>query len=515
MFETTHDYLRDYSHAVAACEADPSDQTAQYSAVLALARCGSTQNALSEFNRFKLGDVRHHEDIMSLGGRLYKDLYLMSAGETALNHARESAARYEAAYKDSQGYYSGINSATMAFAANMPKDIVKDRARNILNALPASEDLEPETHYFIEATRAEALLLLEDINGSQASFRNAINFDPQNFTAHATTLKQFKLISALLDQSPNWLSEFQPPKAAHFAGHIFSTLGNDDTHLTPEQEAALKIEISNAIQSSDIGFGYGALAAGSDILIAETLLEEGAELNVILPTSQDIFLQQSIAPYGNHWVARFQACLDQAHSIKILSALSTWPHETLNRFAAQIAMGCASQRALTFYNTPTQLLLWDGKTSDRGTGQHAKDWAASGHETVHIPYPHPRPKPNLQNKNYGALDIKFDVARADDENIQYFETLDKVFDHLENFNQIASAGIGLDITISDGSKSPPSHAQGLADMAMPGLCLVSESIAALIALHRSNKFEARLIGQRGVDQDDAENIYGLTRVSAQ
>jgi len=188
------DYLNDYDTAITALKTDPNNPELKHQAVLALARAGSLEFALKEYQRYALEKIRHHEDIMALGGRLYKDLYLQNSGKEALEYAQKSAAKYEAAFQDTQGYYSGINSAAMALISDMPWYIVKTRVENILTLLPPTENLSPENHYFVEATRAECLLILGQSSEAKNALRKAITFDPLNYTAHASTLKQFKLI---------------------------------------------------------------------------------------------------------------------------------------------------------------------------------------------------------------------------------------------------------------------------------------------------------------------------------
>ena len=97
--------LATYEAALAALQTADERQGLEHKhkAVLALTRAGSLDFALAEYNRYGLGDIRHHEDIMGLGGRLYKDLYLSHSGEEAKEFARLSAEKYEDAYKDTGG----------------------------------------------------------------------------------------------------------------------------------------------------------------------------------------------------------------------------------------------------------------------------------------------------------------------------------------------------------------------------------------------------------------------------
>jgi len=373
----------------------------KHQAVLALSRAGSLDFALSEYARYGLGDIRHHEDIMGLGGRLYKDLYLSHQGAQAREYARLSAEQYEDAFRDTGGYYSGINAATMSRLAGMPKEVVDLQARKILDILSTEDEVSDEEIYFIEATRAEAYLLLGDIERARAALRRALDYDPLNYTAHASTLKQFRMLGRAEGKELPWLSEFDPPRAMHFAGHIFGRDGDvkDVSVLTAEQEEELFSTVSNIIQENDIGLGYGALAAGADILIAEALLEEGGELHVILPIDQKKFVEASVKPFGDHWMKRFKDCLNKASTVSIFDYFSDWPDTLLRERASLLAMGEAVRKSEELSVRACQLLIWEGKKGNAGTAKDAQTWQKGGREQYIVDYiwprnakPHPKPK---------------------------------------------------------------------------------------------------------------------------
>jgi len=129
---------------------------------------------------------------------------------------------------------------------------------------------------------------------SSGQVHAAIDFDPLNYAAHASTLKQFMMIATKRGDDLGWLSEFRPPRPLHYAGHI-------RLNLTESEEADMRITISDALQQKDVGFGFGALAAGGDILFAEALLEQGAELHLVLPCEPDLFKRESVMPFGEEW----------------------------------------------------------------------------------------------------------------------------------------------------------------------------------------------------------------------
>lgn len=375
-----------YATALSGLKVSPDDVNLKHQAVLALARAGSLSMAFHEYSRYGLDEIRHHEDIIGLGARLLKDLFITHQAPQALDYARDSAQKYEAAYQDTGGYYSGINSATMALLADMPVEIVKDRAKTILTALPPMEKLEPENLYYVEATRAEAFMLLEQYAEAKEALSRAVRHDPLNYAAHATTLRQFNLIANKMGGETDWIDILSPPKSVHFAGHLFSLNGQSKNNLNMKYASTLQAEISDALQSHDIGFGYGALAAGADILIAETLLEEGAQLHVVLPVSEERFREVSVTAFGEEWGERYRACLELASSVTIISETAKWPCEHLNRYAAQISMGKAVMQAGDYSADVAQLLVWNKVNTRYGTAEHARDWNATKRPNIFVPY---------------------------------------------------------------------------------------------------------------------------------
>ena len=372
-----HDYIQIYEAGIEALKSRPSDVELQHQIILSLARAGALDFAISEYDRFGLAAVQDHEDIMALNGRLSKDLYLRSSGEEAREHALSAAQKYEAAFQNTLGYYSGINSATMALMADMPTDRVYARVEAIEALLPVSSEAAPANHYFTQATRAECFLLRGESDKSAQAFRDAIDFDPLNYAAHATTLKQFMMICDKRGEATDWLSDFKPPRPMHFAGHI-------RLNMTPSEEAVLRISISDALQQEDVGFGYGALAAGGDIIFAEALLEQGAELHVVLPCQKDIFKRESVLPFGENWDERFENCLALASSVREVTFSPNWPDQYLNRVSGFSAMGHAILQSQSLSTAPLQLLILNDPEASSYTATQATDWAIGGYAQYRI-----------------------------------------------------------------------------------------------------------------------------------
>lgn len=489
MTTKNNDNIRNYEMAIEAIALANDDFDAKHKAVLALVRAGSLDFALSEYDRYGLTEVRHHEDIMGLGGRLYKDLYLSHSGSEAQEFARRSAEKYEDAYQDTGGYYSGINAATMSFLGGIPAEIVEMRARRILEGLPPVEKTPDEEIYFVLATRAESWLLLGDKHQAQAALRNALNYDPLNYTAHASTLKQFRMIAKAKGEDWPWLSEFVPPKAMHFAGHIFSLDGEqpDVPALSKSKEKKLSEDIGDCIQENDIGFGYGALAAGVDILFAEALLEEGGELHVVLPVSQTRFVEMSVAPFGKSWVRRFNACLKQASTVTICDGDESWPDPMLQLRASLIAMGNAIRNSNDLSVDALQLLVWDKRKGQFGTAKDAAVWQATGRPQVILPYPEKR---NAKPHAKGPSGYRFEAQLLSGADSQSFAELhDAVLVALGNRAKTPKIAQTICYDLRDSLSD-----SSVEFSALPGSIIVSEMAANYLSIYHAQEYQIDFVG---------------------
>ncbi len=471
----------------------------KHKAVLSLIRAGSLDFALAEYSRYGLDGIRNHEDIMGLGGRLYKDLFLSHHGAAAREFARQSAEKYEAAFKDTGGFYSGINAATMSLLGGIPQDIVTMRAKRILNMLDSIVGENDNQIYFIEATRAEAYLLQGDISSAQSAFRRARDYDPLNFIAHASTLKQFRMIEKAKGESWPWLTEFVPPRAVHFAGHIFGRDGKSSeiSVLSKAAEDAMADQISNIIQVNDIGFAYGALAAGSDIIIAESILAEGGELHVILPISQKTFLEASVRPFGDHWVDRFHECLDAATSVTVLDNLEGWPDSMLQHRASVIAMGGAIRKSEELSVAPGQLLIWDQKAGEHGTANDAAIWRESGREQFVLPYPAPRnAKPHVGSESGYIYQAKLKQA-GDSSSTVYADIQAAVSQALESrrTNSQLSQTLSYNLALPDSEDCLGAEGQ---THALPGSIIVCDLAANYLTVYHSQDYRVDFVGLNAI-----------------
>lgn len=381
--EKSGDLLKAYDILMEGLAEDPDNRGLRHRAVLMLARAGATSRAQQQYIALGLDDIDDEEDIIALGGRLLKDLSLAAPYEAARTTlARHSKDKYAEAYALDDGAYPGINTATMALLsgnASLSVSIAED----ILSTIAPDDETTAESAYYAFATKAEAYLLVRDFERSDRSLRKALKQDPVNYTAHASTLRQFDLICAALNAPTAWLDGHRPPCALHFCGHMFA----DDAHAG--DAAAVVAAIQNAVATLNPSAGFGALAAGSDIAMAEALLAQGVELHIVLPLLEEEFLNQSVRPFGSSWEERYRACLSQATSVRYATMETGIEDESVFAFSSEFAMGLALAHAARLRTQAWQLIAWDGVESQgkAGTGADVARGRSAGLEQTLISFP--------------------------------------------------------------------------------------------------------------------------------
>ncbi len=322
-------------------------------AVLALARSGATEFALARFDEFGLGARVDDEDALALLGRLHKDRANALQGMPRRIALQESADAYLRAYQLTGGIFSGINAATMSVITGhrLAGEAIARAVFEMAHRPVAGEST--EARYYREATCTEALIITGRTTDAIKALAETISVDPQNYTAHATTLRQFERLLRAMDTPSDWLDAFRPPAICFYAGRIH---GLDSSGEAPD---VLGFQIDQHLEDHRIGSAHGALAAGSDIIFAERVLLKNGHLSVVLPCDVETFARSSVIPFGENWTARYYYCLERASSVDIATEDSSLLGRLSVELAARLAMGNAiaqaqqqSTRAIQFLIAP-------------------------------------------------------------------------------------------------------------------------------------------------------------------
>ncbi|MCT2401452.1 tetratricopeptide repeat-containing protein [Novosphingobium mangrovi (ex Huang et al. 2023)] len=371
------DLITAYDEAVSAMAQGDDSLGVRHQQVLALARMGDTDRAMELFQAYGLdrSDDPHQQ---AIGARLLKDRALAlpdgSARDSALHAASDA---YLAIFTDTGDPYPGINAASLSALCGKTAQAVE-----IASQILDDPRVAGPTDYYTAATRSEALLLTGRIDDCAASLRQAAEMIGNDHGASSTTCRQLELLTEHMGldkkQAARLLAPIRPPRVLHFCGHIFAS---DD-----KAETGLRAGIDAFLEERNIGFAYGAVAAGADILIAEAVLARGGELHIVLPFAMEDFVEQSVRPAGDAWVARFERCMEAASSKTLATEMAYVGDPRQFAYASQVAMGLATLRSQHLGDTALQLAVWDGKGSDgpAGTGADVSVWRKHGGETFII-----------------------------------------------------------------------------------------------------------------------------------
>lgn len=371
-----------------------------YLEVLTLARLGDTQRALRLYDDYGVGD-EGDVDSLSLKARLLKDLAFEGGGEPNREKLMAACDLYEAVHQRTNSSYPAINAASLALIAGET-----DLAHRLAQEVVQETAPDRRSGYFSLATLAEALAVLGDVDGATAALKRALAAPDADVGARSTTVLQLQRLVAAKSTASGMealLELVQPPRVAMFCGNIF--VGG------AEMEAKLAGEMAEVIARENVGFAYGALAAGSDIVIAEQLIARGAELHVVLPFAQAEFLEQSVAPAGEGWVDRYHACVAAAASVTYASNMTYMGGMEQFAYGSKVTMGMTRLRARQLHAEAIQLVIVEDRGEKTLSGSDITAWRSTGgrSEVVMAPpltrptMPPPPPEVDVERGVYGLM----------------------------------------------------------------------------------------------------------------
>ena len=306
---------------------------APLSTIIALARAGALDHAWGQFSA--AGYDRSDDDpaALTVKGRLLKDYALRASDEAERRrYYLQSSEAYRASAALQPATYPLINAATLALLSG-DRAQAEEIAREVLERIARAPD-EPETPYWRAATQAEALLLLGRRDEARAALDAAVAAAPRAWEDHASTLRQFLVIQDALGGKTAWLDTLRPQRSLAYSAAAAG-----------EGDGQLGAAIARILDEENVGFGYGALAAGAEIVAAEALLASGAALHVVLPSDAESFAARFVDPHGAAWRGRFDAALEAAETVDHVRPLRAPPEERAVALAHRVALGAAMLNA--------------------------------------------------------------------------------------------------------------------------------------------------------------------------
>ena len=356
----------------------PDSLRLQHRAVLALARSGATRHARQLFDSLGLHG-RHEAGLRELDARLTKDLALAEAeGPSRVAALRAAADKYAAIYGDSRHYYPGINVANLLLLAGEPEQAATVAGELIGRLDPAAEPTS-EDRFWAAASLVEAHVIRGDLESAREALATAGAVADCDLAMRATAARSIRNAARAKGVTLDWLEPLSAPTVIHYAGHMIAPPGVQG-RFPASVEAEVAAQIAAALEAQRVGFGYGSLACGADILFAEALLARGAQLHVVLPFRLDDFIEVSVRPGGDAWVERLHRCLAAAHSVRYATDDARLGDDTLFSYSSRIAMGLAVLAARHLCTSVEQIAVWDGTPArgHAGTAVDVEVWRDSG-----------------------------------------------------------------------------------------------------------------------------------------
>lgn len=362
-----------------------------YHHVWAVARSGGTKRALQLYDDYRMGE-RLDGKSQGLHARLLKDLALKTDPPQRQDALKQAADAYAAVFERHGGPWPAVNAATLHLLSG-DRDAAAAWSQKTFGACAEMTPGSETEGYFRAVSMAEAALVIGDVRTATLELWRAGTYDTVGHATRATTRKQLRFICEANQLEPDILDLIEVPQVIYYAGHIISPPGSGG-RFPADKEAEVAREIGRYLDNGKIGFAFGSLAAGADILFAEACRERGIDLHVVLPFDTEEFIRASVAPAGTGWVDRFHACLawcrqrepQGAGSITLATDGAFLGDESLFLYGSQFAMGLAVLRARNLDTEPGMIAVYDGgETEGVGTGGSIALWGELGLRSTIIP----------------------------------------------------------------------------------------------------------------------------------
>ena len=359
----------------------------------ALCKAGSPLLATQLLEDLVSSGVRDVET-QSLLASAYKDLCEKTTDGSKKKHYADLAiARYEQGYfsgdslmqKDQESadnlYYPCINIAFMYFVCMKYEKAREyaDTARKLCQEIIDSGN----SNYWVQATIAEAYLLLGNLENSLESYTKAVQLADAKPSYVASTRNQALQICYLYQDETikdRIADAFPTLGIVACSGHLIDNPGKR-RRFPQEAEEIVRRKIDERLDKMGSTCGYSSAGCGTDLIFLEALQERGGETHIFLPFAKEQFIETSVHREGTDWTARFEKALDHATSVHYVTSEGYYNDDTLFSFCNDVMLGFAAMRGRGLNEDPNLLLFWDGNPGETGgTGEIANSWRSTFNE---------------------------------------------------------------------------------------------------------------------------------------
>lgn len=319
------DTLKCYDLAMRALAEKPRNHAFTYLACLALADLGNVEHAVELYEAHDAATHPADQDWLALRGRLFKE-FAFRGGEDAQEQFRRSARSYEAACARLTDTYAAINAAAMYLLAGDSAPARKTAAR-VLSLLPDTPPTREADAYYHFATRAEAALILGQVEEAREALVNADRFLPHDATVRGRTLRQLRAIcSANGHEGQRILSALSLPRFVC---------------AMPQGRLPARDDGEHAPEAGLIGTAFVVMGTQADLELAEALEARRIPLHLVLPGGRERALQR----LGNDSSARLDRLMALAQDVSPVTGFLEAEQDVAIAHAHRVAQGLLRLRS--------------------------------------------------------------------------------------------------------------------------------------------------------------------------
>jgi class 3 adenylate cyclase len=301
-------------------------------------------------------------------------------------HLSRAAEAYLDAYRQTKGYWTGINAATMHLLIG-DKGRAVSLAREVYDQCLTELDMITRTGddpYWVLASLGEAALLLGRGDEAVEWYTRTARVGQGRWGDLSSTRRQARLLLEHLGIDRDRIEGcFQVPRVVVFTGHQLDQPDRPRPRFPSRMAPAVQEAIRERLKALNARFGYASAASGSDLLFQEAILELGGEAHVVLPYNRDQFRAGGIeVAAGPDWVSRFESVLQRATTVLTASEQPLHRGGDTYEYANLLLEGLATIRAGQLETELVRMAVWDGEPGGGpgGTAGTVGRWRAAGHD---------------------------------------------------------------------------------------------------------------------------------------
>ena len=286
------------------------------------------------------------EETLGILAKTYKCFYRQEKDEgKKILYLKNSLDYYDKAYDLYGNIWSGINAATLlALCGEAQKS--KTVASELISKIEKKyhEIIKKEGEYWTLATLGEANLLISNLEKSQKYYTAAIKVSKKRYGDISTTWENAKLLMSEVREYKKFYGDiyscFEFPCVMIFSGHMVDDPDSKVIRFPDYAEKQVSDKIYEILHTKRNLITFSSLANGSDVIFVENALKIGAKVNIILPCSEETFIELSIRNSKNKkWEDRFNRIMRSPINKIILSRNSKNITDIIYSFTNEIIYG--------------------------------------------------------------------------------------------------------------------------------------------------------------------------------